>query len=223
MPAVGTILTIGTLAGTSIGSSNVMVATAGTAVVAGDLVVCCLAEQTTLTVTSASDNLGNTYSAQNAGTDAGATTGRLFFSRVSIAGNLSSVSMAATSSGNNFACNFVALAGPIDVASTDSNPANTTGDTASPYITTSSGALVQPIEIVVGWSANNVNTTAWAGTSGTTMGSQAATTAIHSAIGFKVTAATTAVTIDFTGSAPTVNAMGILSFKVTNLMAQGCL
>lgn len=222
MAAPGTLLTIGTLAGLSIGSSNVMVATAGTPVVAGDLIVCILAQQTSLTVTGASDNLGNTYTDQNAGTDAGTTTGRLFYTRVSIAGTLSSVSMAAVSSGNNFACCFVAFQGPLDITPVDRNPPNTTGDTTSPFSTTSSGVLVQPNEIVIGWSANDVNTTAWAGTTGTTMGSQAATTSIHSAIGFKVVTAATAVTIDFTGSAPAVNAMGIMTFEITNLMPQGC-
>ena len=47
-------------------------------------------QQTSLTVTAVTDNLGNTYSATNAGSDNGNITGRAFYSRVTVPGTLTS-------------------------------------------------------------------------------------------------------------------------------------
>src|SRR5687767_1068808 len=74
---------------------------AGISVVVGDLVFAVLSEQTSLTVTGWTDNLGNTYTPLNAGDDPGAITARAAWSRVTVAGTLTQVIAAATASANN--------------------------------------------------------------------------------------------------------------------------
>src|SRR5687767_1058080 len=99
----------------------------GTATVAvGDLVYCVLVQQTALTVTAVTDNLGNTYTATNAGNDAGAVTARAFYSRVTVGGSLTTLSAAATASANNVVFIGVAFQGPFIAPPIDANPANTT-------------------------------------------------------------------------------------------------
>jgi hypothetical protein len=66
-------------------------------VAVADLIFVCFSQQTALTATAASDNLGNSYTAVNAGTDAGNATIRCFYSLVTAAGTLTQVSVAGRS------------------------------------------------------------------------------------------------------------------------------
>jgi len=216
------IRTIGTLTGASIGSNNNILATASTAVFVGDIVVALMAQQTNLTASSCTDNLSSSYSAQNAGTVATAISGRLFYARISANGTLGTVTIAATSSTNDFAAAFAVFGGPFDTSPVDANAANTVGDVSDPFQTTSSGALAQPFELVVGWSANNANAT-WSGTSGTTVAASAPRANANAVIGSIDTTSTSAQTISFTGTVPANNAMGIMSFKQMLLHPQVCL
>src|SRR5215211_5595091 len=93
----------GTLVVNANSITNPIAAAGSVAVNIGDLVYAVFAEQLTVTVTTVSDNLGNTYTATAAGTDAGTSTGRAYWSRVTVAGTLTSVSAVATASGNNVA------------------------------------------------------------------------------------------------------------------------
>lgn len=110
--------------GGSILASNDL--TGSNTVSVGDLVLVCFSQQTGLTATGVTDNLGNTYTPANAGTDSGTNTGRFFYSRVTVAGSLTTVTVAATGSANDFSGCAVAIEGPFDasdlVAST--TPAN---------------------------------------------------------------------------------------------------
>ena len=71
---------------------NPLPASGSVVVSIGDLIVAVIAQQTALTVTAVTDNLGNTYTAQNAGTLVSTTiSGRMFYSRVTVAGTLTTV------------------------------------------------------------------------------------------------------------------------------------
>ena len=62
---------VAALTGASIGASNPIAIQTPPVVAVGDLVVALMAQQTALTASGCTDNLGNTYVAQNAGTLSG--------------------------------------------------------------------------------------------------------------------------------------------------------
>ena len=69
----------GTLTGAGNSVTNPSVLSGSVSVAVGDLVFGVFGQQTALTATATiTDNLGNTYAYQNAGTDAGNATGRPF-------------------------------------------------------------------------------------------------------------------------------------------------
>jgi hypothetical protein len=123
--------------------------TGSVAVAVADLIFVCFSQQTALTATAASDNLGNTYSAVNAGTDAGNATIRCFYSRVTVAGTLTQVSVAATASTNDASAVASVIEGPFRVSPLDANPADAT-DGTSPHNCPPTGTLAQPNEVVMG-------------------------------------------------------------------------
>jgi hypothetical protein len=219
--AFGTRLTTagGTATGNSIAASNSISITATVKV--GDLIVALMCEQTALTATGATDNLGNTYTAQNAGT-LSTVSGRLFWSRVTVAGNLTSVAIAATSSTDDFSAVADAYEIGFDASPVDANPANGTGDITSPFTCPATGTLAQAVELIVCWSANNSNTT-WSATSPLVLGSQASQTNTHAVIGTQVTSSTSTQSPAFTGTAPTADVLGTISFKAATLHGQAML
>lgn len=197
--------------GNSIGTSNSI---AGSVVVAvGDLVFAVLGQQTNLTATGATDNLGNTYAAQNAGTDAGAATGRAFYSRVTVAGTLTSVAVAASSSTNDWAGFAAVIEGPIAVGPIDANPANATADLASPFTCPATGTLGRANEIIIAWMASDGSAT-WLATSPNLKAGQAAnSTNIKVIIGYQAVSSTSTVSPEFSGTNPGVDVLGTASFK----------
>lgn len=204
----------GTLQANANSITNPFAATGSVAVSVGDLVVSLLVEQTNLTETGVTDNLGNSYTAQNAGTDAGAVTARLHYSIVTVAGTLTQVRAAATASSDDAVHIAAVFKGPFTAI--DANVANITSDITTPFTCPSSGTLVQAAELVIGWGAANQSTT-WTATSPNTLALQLAnSTTIKGIIGYQTVAATTAVAPVFArsgGSNPTQAILGTLSFK----------
>ncbi len=204
---------VAVLTGASIGASNPIAIQTPPVVAVGDLVVALMAQQTALTASGCTDNLGNTYVAQNAGTLSGTTiSGRLFYSRVTVPGTLSSVTIAATASANDFSCLCAVFTGPFVTSPVDSSPANGTTDITTPYSCPASATLAQASELVIGWSANNAAAT-WAASSPFTLTNQTNQANTHAVISHLVTSATTAQTPAFTGTAPTATVLGTLTFK----------
>lgn len=127
----------GTLSGAAAAITNPFSATGSVVVAVGDLIVAVLGERAAaVTVTAVTDNLGNTYTAVNAGTAATSAAGRAFYSIVTTAGTLTSANAAATASTNDVAFAVVVYEGPYAVSPRDVAPANTTF--------TASGAATRP-------------------------------------------------------------------------------
>jgi hypothetical protein len=180
----------------------------------GDLIIAVLAQQTALTVTAVSDNLGNTYTAQNAGTDAGNITGRMFYSRVTNAGTLTSVSFTTTASTNDAAAGAVMFEGPFLTSPLDANPANSTADITSPFSFPATGTLAQTDELVVAWAAAvGTVTSGWTATSPLRKHDSPSVANAGAFIGSYVVAATTTTTPEATGTNPTQDVLGTATFK----------
>ena len=207
----------GSLSGTAASITNPFaISTGGPVTVAvGDLVVAVLAQQTALTVTAVSDNLGNTYSAQNAGTDSGNATGRMFYARVTTAGSLSSVSFATSASANDVAAGAIVIEGPFASSPLDASPANVQ-DLTSPFSAPATGTLSQADEVVVAWASMNAGVSTWAATSPNVLRLNTSIANIGVAIGAQTVTATTSVTPAFTnGTNPASDVLGTASFKKT--------
>lgn len=198
--------------GNSVGTSNAL--TGSVAVAVGDLVVVVFGQQTNLTASGASSSLVTSYSAQNAGTDAGVATGRCFYGVVTSAGTLTQVDVAASSSTNDWCGVGAVIEGPFISAPIDGNPANITSDTTSPFTCPLSGTLAQAHEAVIGWGAANGSTT-WAATSPNLLADNANnSTNIKVAVGYQKVIVTTSIAPEFTAAAnPSVAVLGTVSFK----------
>lgn len=194
-------------------------ATGSVAVSVGDLVISVVCQQTNLTVTGVTDNLGNTYTAQNAGTDAGAVTGRAFYSIVTTGGTLTSVTAACTGSTNDGVHIVAAFKGVFSAI--DKNIANITSDVTSPFTCPSTGTLTQADEIVISWGVAN-HGTSWSTSSPSLQAIQLAnSTTIKAAINYRVVAATSAISPAFTaGSNPTQAVLGTFTFSMATSATQ---
>lgn len=181
------------------------------AVVVGDLIYAVCNQQTALTVTACTDNLGNTYTATNAGVDSGTSTGRAFYSRVTVAGTITFVRFTTTASANNVTACAVLFEGPFKAPPIDTNPANAS-DAASPFTGPATGTLAQAEELVVAWGAA-AGAAVWTATSPNVKRVEVASAAlVKSVIGSQVVAATTSVQPVWTGTNPTDNTLGTTSF-----------
>jgi hypothetical protein len=141
--------------GSSISSSNTANTLTGVGtnftVTIGDLVFCCFGSANVNTSTGVTDNLGNSYTAQNAGTLNSGTTvagSRCYWSRVSVAGNLTSFSIACPASANGWTFAAVGWTGPFLSSPLDANPANST-DITTVFTWPATGTLAQAAELVV--------------------------------------------------------------------------
>ena len=211
-------MAFGTLSGTlgvnAVSIANPFVATGSVVVAVGDLVVAALSQQTDLTATTCSDNLGNTYTAQNVGTDAGTATGKAWWSRVTVAGTLTSVSAVTTASTDNAAFMVGVWQGRFSSSPLDANPANLSNDTTTPFSCPTTGTLAQASELVVGWIGSSGSSTAFTATSPNLLaGQQISSTVATAVIGYQVVSATTAVAPAFATSVPSSNVLGTMSFK----------
>lgn len=191
---------------------NPTVATGSVVVAVGDLIVATFAEQTALTVTAVTDNLGNTYTAQNAGLDAGTVSGRAFYSRVTAGGTLTQVNFAATASANNAVGLAVGYAGPFLAPPIDANPA-LVEDITSPFASPATGTLTSVPSLVVGWCCNGA-AGAWAPAVPMLEQIELVTQAVlTSRIGSWRVDVTTTVTPGWTGTNPTDSVLGTMSFR----------
>src|SRR6185436_9904988 len=128
---------IGTFSGAANSITNPLSATstyASVVVKAKDMVIAVVAEQTTMTTSGMSDNLGNTYTAVNAGTNTGTISGRAFYSRVTVGGTLTTISASCVASTNNGSIVGAAFLGPFSSTILDAAPANNNNtDNTSPF------------------------------------------------------------------------------------------
>lgn len=204
----------GTLSNFGNSITNPANANGSVSVSVGDLVFCVIAEQTALTATTCTDNLGNTYAATNAGSDPGTPTGRAYWSRVTVAGTLTQVRVAATASSNNYAIVAAVIEGSFGASPLDKNPANITNDTSSPYTCPATGSLAQNDEVVMAWMTwDNVNV--HSATAPNTKALQAGSTGCSAMIGYQAVASTSSVAPAFTGGALASDVLGTSSFKQT--------
>lgn len=196
----------------NVGATNDI--TGSVAISVGDLVFVVFAEQTSLTASGVTDNLGNTYTAQNAGNDAGNVSGRSFYARVTVAGTLTTATISATSSAHNWAGFAAIIEGPFSSTGfLDANPANITNDVTSPFTCPSTGTLANATEVVIAWAASDGNT-AWTATSPNTLAGQIVRgSSARAIIGYQAVSATTAVAPDFATGNPTVDVLGTVSFR----------
>ncbi len=202
----------------SITASNALTLNTGSAVVAkGDLIVVVVGEQTALTATGVTDTLGNTYSAVNAGTDAGAVSGRAFYTVVTNDGTNTNITVAATASVDNTAM----VAGSFEGSFTtiDVTPANNNNtDNASPFTCPATGTLAQALEFVIAWMVGGGTAATWSATSPLIKTDQvASSTLVNTILGGKVVNSTSTTSPEFTGTNPTSSTQGTTSFKAANL------
>lgn len=212
----------GTLTGNGNSVTNPSDLAGSVAVSVGDLIVAVFGQQTNLTASGATDNLGNSYSAQNAGTDPGSPTARTFYSIATVTGTLTAIHIAASASTNDWAGFAGVFEGPITAL--DVNLANITTDVTSPFTCPATGTLAQPDELVVCWGAAH-QSTVWAATSPLLLSGNANnSTNVKVALGRKVVSSTTTTSPEFTAAAnPTTAILGTLSFKLGVTQTDGAI
>jgi hypothetical protein len=179
------------------------------------LIYCVVGEQTTNTVTAVTDvTLGNVFTPLTAAVDAGTSTARPFYARVTVAGTLVTNSLAATANGgtNNGAIAAVIIKGPFLRSPLDANPANITSDITTPFTCPTTGTLTIAEEVVLCFSCST-GSAVWTASSPNLLGAQVATQSVLSVrIGYQTVAATTAVAPAFAGTNPTDGCLGTASF-----------
>jgi hypothetical protein len=183
----------------------------------GDLIFVSAGQATNLQMTSASDNLGNTYSSAGTAGDAGTAAVSGFYTIVTVSGPLTNVAVAGqTTTADDVGIVVGAFKGVFTAV--DKTIATVT-DSASPYACPTTGTLAQAAELVIGYGAVAGTTTngVLSATSPNLLAGQASPAiTIRTGLGYQVVAATTAVAPAFTNSATgTVNGRwGTASFKI---------
>ena len=211
-------MAFGDLRGTLVGNGNSVTNPSdligSVAVSVGDLVYVVFGQQTGLTASGVTDDLGNTYTALNAGNDPGTPTARAFYSRVTTGGTLTTVSVAATASANDYAGVVAVIEGPFVTSPLDANPANGTNDVTSPFTCPATGTLAQANEAVLCFYCATSNAT-FSATSPNLLATQRGNaSAVKVVVGHQTVAATTTVSPEFTGTNPTGQSiLGTASFK----------
>jgi hypothetical protein len=207
-------LMLGTLTGSLTDIVNPTVATGSVAVAVGDVAVVCFTEQTTMTATAVTDNLGNTYAAISAAIDGGIVAIRGYWSRVSVAGTLTTVNVAVTAGTHNGTVIVAAFQGPFAASPVDANPAGTTNALTTTFACPATGTLAQASELVVSYTGMDGNKTITAVSPNVLALRVNSATTITSAMGYQVVASTASVAPEFNVTVvATVNAMGTVSFK----------
>ena len=196
--------------------TNPIEAAGSIAVSVNDLIYVVQNTQTGLSITGVTDNLGNSYSAQNAGTDSGTATGRAYWARVTTAGTLTWVRSANTTSSNDAILAAAVIEGPFATSPLDANPANTT-NTGTTMSCPATGTLAQADEYI----AHYICSSSAAGSGlhnavspSTTLFQDAQGDVIRQSIGGRVVSSTATVTPQFTTTTSPGNAsQGTISFK----------
>lgn len=187
--------------------------TGSVSVAVGDLVFLTFGQQANLRATTVVDNLGNTYTATNAGTDAGNITGRSYYSPVTVAGTLTSIDVSVSATSNDDWAGFAAvIEGPFQAAPLDKNIANASNDLTSPFTCPATGALTQADEVIIAWMTSDGNAV-WLATSPNLKAGQVAnSTTIKAIVGYQAVSATTTVSPEFTGTNPGFSVLGTSTF-----------
>lgn len=190
-------------------------ATGSVAVVPGDLIFAVFGQQTNLTITAMVDNLGTgTYTATNAGTDAGTPTGRAFYKYVLTTATITAINFTTTTSANDWACVAGVFEGRFSTLALDRNPANNTVGTASPISVPAIGTVAQPGELVIAWACANSSTNYTATAPLANAAQTASASNIKAYLGHHKSTAITNYTNQFTTSvAPAQIVKGANSFK----------
>jgi hypothetical protein len=181
----------------------------------GDLVYVVCEEQTNNTWGTCSDNLGNTYNAVSAGTDLSAIACRQYWSIVTNAGTLTTISVTATASADNCIIIASVIEGVFAAASAlDANPSPVTDDITDPMTGPATGTLSQADEVIMCFCATNGNPTVTADAPFTQDLEVNSGTTLNLAVAHLLVSATTTVTptFDLSGS-PTTSILGTASFK----------
>lgn len=189
------------------------------AVVAGDLGFCVVGQQTNLTVTAVADNLGNSWTAVDAGADAGNATGRAFYFRFTGSGTLTTVTATCTASANDGSIVACVFSGPFVTSPLDKAPTVVQNDVSTPYTGPASGTLSQADEYVIAYYAKDGNSALTGSSPNTLRGNQNQSANIATGIGGYVVSATTTQSPAWTGTAPTVDVLGTVTFKKDLLQA----
>lgn len=197
--------------------TNPTSATGSVAVSVGDLVRVVAVEQgNTQHWGTCTDNLGNTYTPLSAGTTATTVAVRAYYSRVTAAGTLTQIDVAATASSNNAIVCADVFEGPFLSSPLDANPADTTNDTSDPLTCPATGSLAQASEMVLCFYASNGNPTVNADSPNLKSIETNSSTTLNLSLGYQKVSATTSVqpTFDLSGS-PTNSVLGTHSFKLS--------
>lgn len=191
--------------------TNPIVVTGSIAVAVGDAITVIVAEQGAAPTASAvTDDLGNTYSAVNAG-GTNTVSGRAFYSIATNAGTLTTVNIAATASSNDAAADVCVFAGPF--SGIDASPA-IRSDSSTPITGNATGTLAQADEIVVGLVATASNATTIDGTPPWILaGTPAATGIRRAATVYQDVSATTSVTPSFAFGVSSTAVVQTVSFS----------
>jgi hypothetical protein len=204
---------LGTLTGGVNDITDPTNATGSQAVSVGDLVFAAAFVQTGASTTAVTDNLGNTYT-PTASVDAGNVTLEGYWSRITVAGTLTTLAFAATASTFNCVVHGVAFEGPFAESPLDAAPAGTTNVLTDTFACPATGVLAQADELVVAVAVLNGNAVITADAPNLLAIENNSSTSLTGAIGYQVVAATTSVTPTFTVTVtPTANAMSTFSFK----------
>ena len=187
--------------GTSVLASSPCATGTNFAVVVGDLIFAVFGQETNVTVTACTDNLGNTYTAFGPGADAGAITGRAFWTRVTVAGTITGLTFTATGSTSNYACAAVGFEGPFATSPLDAQPAGILNDLTTPYTCPATGVLAQADEKIVNVFAVNGNPTLTATAPNLKAIDVATASVMKVAIGHQTVSSTASVTPAWTSSA----------------------
>lgn len=216
--AFGDLLSTSSASNSNTSIPNPFSVTAGlSAVGVGDLIIAVVSEETAVTTTAVTDNLGNTYVALNAGTAGGGISVRGFYSRVTVSGTLTSVNFATTASTHNASVCVAIFAGPFVVSPLDRNPANSSGSLTN---CPASGPLAQASEVVVSYGAAD-DASSHDGMSTGTLAVHRGLASASCSIGYTVKTNTSGVTHVFTNSgAPTQAQLGTSSFKADLAVGQ---
>lgn len=192
---------------------------AGTAVAVGDLIFAFIGElSATGTMTTCSDNLGNTYAALTK-TVSGSIAYQAYYAYATVAGTLTQVRVAATASTNDAAIVAAVYEGPFKAAPLDKNPANVTSDIVTPFTCPLSTTLAQAAELVICFAGSN-GSAVWTATSPLTLDAQQAiSTSLSVRIASKKVAATTSTSGDFAGTNPTSAVLGTATFAQATIFA----
>ena len=202
-------LRAGTFSGQAASTPNNFAISGSQAVTVGDLIFAFFSCENILTPTAVTDNLGNTWSTAvgNYGSG-GFISGRAWYSRVTVAGTLTTLTFNSTSASDNCVGLGIVIEGLFDPSPLDKNPGSTGTDLTSPFTGPATGTLSQAEEVIICYFGVDGSATYTASAPLTKALQLSSSSNLTSALGYALTSATTSIAPAFTGSNPP-NAAGI--------------